>query len=104
MYTTCKIKIILKNFLETNWHQPFGRNLYLIAENTLKSIAKHNFLSSAFNFTIEFRRQEFFRKGPLKNGLKMVTRRQDILAYFTLPQSTHLEDQNETKMKKIGEL
>ena len=29
---------------------------------------------------------------------------QNILACFTLPQSKHLEDQNETKMKKIGEV
>ena len=32
----------------------------------------------------------------------MVTKRQNILACFTLTQSTHLKDENETKMKEIG--
>ena len=78
--------------------------MFLFVEIIWKSRAKHIFLSLAFNFSIDFWKQIFFRKVPLRNGLKKVLKRQNILACFTLPQSTHLEDQNETKMKKIGEV
>ena len=34
--------------------QKLVRKVYLMAENILKSIAKHTFLSLVFNFTIDF--------------------------------------------------
>ena len=57
MYKTCKSKTVVKIFWRRIGTSPLVktfRKVYLIVEVILKSIAKHTFLSSAFNFRIDF--------------------------------------------------